>query len=292
MDMEENVVKLRNEDMGYRTIANMLNINRDKVRGICKKHGLLGKRGGHNTCNDSIDEREEMFKIKFQNEYPNFKYISGYKNNDSIIKCECRTCTTVRERSAGCLRKKGSIVCNECKENNKNGQQLINILIKIKNKTIKLEEKVTRDIMLEEQREKDLITKCVECGMVFKANQLGMKYCSRQCSYKSNSSLKGREKEKLRLKRMKHNGKIDTDITLKKLIKRDNNICYICNSECNTKDYKKTKEGYFIVGRTYPSIDHVIPISKNGTHTWDNIMLAHHYCNTVKSNNLQKGQHK
>lgn len=42
----------------------------------------------------------------------------------------------------------------------------------------------------------------------------------------------------------------------------------------------------FIVGYDYPSIDHVIPISKGGTHTWDNVRLAHHHCNSIKKDSI------
>jgi 5-methylcytosine-specific restriction endonuclease McrA len=32
-----------------------------------------------------------------------------------------------------------------------------------------------------------------------------------------------------------------------------------------------------------PELDHVIPLSRGGTHTWDNVRLAHRKCNQVKS---------
>lgn len=41
-----------------------------------------------------------------------------------------------------------------------------------------------------------------------------------------------------------------------------------------------------VVGKTYPSIDHVFPLSKGGLHSWDNVKLAHHYCNTIKSDKV------
>ncbi|HJG84317.1 MAG TPA: hypothetical protein K8V21_02840 [Weissella thailandensis] len=28
-----------------------------------------------------------------------------------------------------------------------------------------------------------------------------------------------------------------------------------------------------------------MPRSKNGVHSWKNVKLAHHYCNTIKNNN-------
>ena len=49
----------------------------------------------------------------------------------------------------------------------------------------------------------------------------------------------------------------------------------------------------FIAGNKYPSVDHMIPIAKGGTHTWDNVQLAHRYCNSIKSDKFienDKGQ--
>ena len=76
---------------------------------------------------------------------------------------------------------------------------------------------------------------------------------------------------------------MDRDITLQKLFNKYDGICYLCGKECDFNDKVITEEGYTIVGKTYPSIEHIIPISKNGLHSWDNVNLAHHYCNSIKS---------
>ena len=75
----------------------------------------------------------------------------------------------------------------------------------------------------------------------------------------------------------------DKDITLEKLYNRDNGICAICGGRCNYENYI-FKDTTFIAGNTYPSIDHIKPLSKGGSHTWDNIQLAHKQCNSIKSN--------
>lgn len=83
--------------------------------------------------------------------------------------------------------------------------------------------------------------------------------------------------------RMFKNGQVDSSISLTKLAKRDDNKCYICGLPIDWNDYttlgKKKK-----IGSKYPSIDHVIPISKGGTHTWDNVKLTHISCNCRKKN--------
>lgn len=84
--------------------------------------------------------------------------------------------------------------------------------------------------------------------------------------------------------RMKRRNKYligDKSITLKKLYDRDKGVCKICGGLCDYNDYKIVN-GITVVGNCYPSIDHIIAISKGGSHTWDNIQLAHKQCNSIK----------
>lgn len=76
--------------------------------------------------------------------------------------------------------------------------------------------------------------------------------------------------------------RLDTDITLPLLFKRDKGVCKICGGLCDYNDYK-IKDGFIIVGNNYPSIDHIKPISKGGSHTWDNVQLSHKLCNSIKA---------
>lgn len=126
---------------------------------------------------------------------------------------------------------------------------------------------------------------CIECGEKFTASRLGVKYCSKKCNNKAQRRNRKYNKE-VRYKLAKNNGKFDNDIDLIDLAKRDNNICYLCGEKVTFDDYKITEEGYFIANGTYPSIDHIKPISKGGTHTWDNVKLAHMECNCLKSDKL------
>lgn len=59
----------------------------------------------------------------------------------------------------------------------------------------------------------------------------------------------------------------DKGITLDALYKRDNGICQICGKWVQPK---------------HASIDHIHPVSRGGTHTWDNIQLSHVKCNKSK----------
>ncbi len=68
---------------------------------------------------------------------------------------------------------------------------------------------------------------------------------------------------------------------LEDVYRKDNGICYICGKVCDWNDYTE-RNGVIIYGDNYPSRDHVIPKSKGGGNTWDNIRLAHRLCNSRK----------
>jgi len=69
----------------------------------------------------------------------------------------------------------------------------------------------------------------------------------------------------------------DGSVTLAKLVKRHSGICQLCGKPVDKMDRRDGHIGYW-----YPTIDHVIPISAGGSHTWDNVQLAHMICNSKK----------
>lgn len=73
----------------------------------------------------------------------------------------------------------------------------------------------------------------------------------------------------------------DKTITLRALIARDNGVCQICGKPTDDCDITN---GH--IGRMYPTLDHIIPLSKGGAHTWDNVQLAHMHCNAGKCNRM------
>lgn len=74
---------------------------------------------------------------------------------------------------------------------------------------------------------------------------------------------------------------IDESITLDELIVRDCGICQICGLAIDLEDIK---DGH--IRSLYPTLDHIIPLSKGGSHTWDNVQLAHMKCNAQKGTKL------
>lgn len=119
---------------------------------------------------------------------------------------------------------------------------------------------------------------CKECDKVVETNHSDRKFCSHRCRQRSTD-----RKKDLRKRNAFDNG--DSDLTLERLIAKDNNMCHICKDRCDKEDY--VMEGStFIAGNSYPSIDHVIPLAKGGLHQWSNVKLAHRWCNSVKGSKI------
>lgn len=115
---------------------------------------------------------------------------------------------------------------------------------------------------------------CKECGGHFVTSYTDNVFCARSCYNKYYNRLK----EFKRRSQISDNGEINKEISINRLIKRDGFKCYLCNKDTNkNKDYNHDD---------YPSVDHVKPLTKGGTHTWDNVKLAHRKCNREKSDNI------
>lgn len=222
----------------------------------------------------TAEERKEKIKIFIEKYHPGFDYVSGMLSGNEIMKLQCKGCGTIVEKSAiGVRRKNRMLKCPVCAEKEKERKQED---IKIQKEK---EKKEKETLFWLQPFKQEAVSFCPVCNSVFVGNGR-KKYCSTSCSKKM---LNARGKDK-RIRKIK-NYTVDTDIEIHALFNRDNGKCWICGEQCDFEDYEIV-DGAFIVGKTYPSIDHVFPLSKGGLHSWDNVKLAHHYCNTIKSDKV------
>ena len=100
-------------------------------------------------------------------------------------------------------------------------------------------------------------------------------YCSDDCKQ---SSLRAQQSKQTHQRRSKLKG--GDSIDLYELADKSQWICALCNKviDKNNKHYRHNTN---LQG---PSIDHIVPISKGGKHTWDNVQLAHLICNSLRGN--------
>lgn len=67
---------------------------------------------------------------------------------------------------------------------------------------------------------------------------------------------------------------VDLEIK-KKLYEKQNGICYICGRKTTLNKNDKNKD-------TYATVDHIVPLSKNGTNDIENMAIACDICNNLK----------
>lgn len=175
-----------------------------------------------------------------------------------------------------------------------------------------LNNRLDRGYSLEEAIQKDLTHTCVICDKVFKYPRIGKLTCSSACARRL-AKGKGKRKESrsgicimcgapftttddkkitcsdycrhqrdtvIRNKRIKHLreiGRLDETVTLKNVYAKFDGVCQGCGKTLSF-------DGNWL-SNDYPSVDHVIPLSKGGTHEWSNVQLLCRGCNVAKSNN-------
>lgn len=117
----------------------------------------------------------------------------------------------------------------------------------------------------------DLAT-CDECGMGAcrpRAHERDQTLCNR-CRF-----IKKGTQRNLAMARRYAAESAGDNITWRELGERDNWKCHICSGRV----LKRAGRAKQPKGAT---VDHLIPVADGGTHTWDNVALAHRSCNTSR----------
>jgi predicted nucleic acid-binding Zn ribbon protein len=199
--------------------------------------------------NGHVPDSKRVYNVK---EWVNaaqdgFEYVS---HTHDRIKLKCKCCGNIVERARATVKYK-NVKCEYCKEAKQlqeARQEMACFLIALKNsKTPK---------------------QCACCGETFFSVHPTQKYCSDKCK-KGGSTYRSR---------CKHYGVYyDPSVTRIKVVKRDKNKCQLCGKICNPNDKRWGSSG-----PDFPTLDHIVPLSKGGTHTWDNVQCACGICNSYK----------
>lgn len=120
---------------------------------------------------------------------------------------------------------------------------------------------------------------CKICGRPYHTLNTNQKTCSPECSKRLQNIHRDH--------RIPKGAVIDRNISLASLYERDKGTCHICGLACDYNDYEIV-DGVKKIGNLYPTIDHVIPLSRGGLHEWENVKLAHRICNSIKSADVRE----
>lgn len=236
---------------------------------VKKKRGNLGEEGRKAKLDEYIASQIPQ----------GFKYVSGYTGSDSTIVLRCDKCGGEFECSFTTIRHQHRINCKNCSKKKREEQEAKRQeemeILRSEKRAARLKAKE------EEERKRWHYVVCACCGETFETNMKRTICCSENCKRR----YANRKGKAVRDARIEDGKLIDKDITLESLYKRDAGVCYLCGCKCSYEDYV-VRDGAFIAGDWYPSVDHVMPLSKGGTHAWDNVRLAHRRCNYLKGDRV------
>ena len=260
-DMAPEILLRWNNGETQTAIAKSLGASRGQIYSLLKKHGA--------KLNLYKNTEEEAARRIFEKTGGRFEYVSGYTNKESNVLIRCAVCGGEFERTYHNLTTApnpyGCPLCRKAQVERRNNEASAE-RFRRKLRTRAKEANSARQLE---------IMFCTVCG----APTHRHKYCSDKCA----SKVYNAQKEAKRRVKIK-DAFVDKGINVKTLFRRDNGVCHICGKRCDHKDYV-IKDDVFIAGDLYPSVDHVVPLCKGGTHSWDNVKLAHRLCNSIKGGN-------
>ena len=280
MNRAEQIRELRRSGQSLKQIAQIVGCDKAYCSQVCRAAGMGGA---------IIEQRLTESQVADYVSRSGFDYVSGYQSQKKPITVRCRQCGRTFERQFHIFRDvaTGTWQCgNECPLCRSDRQEAIKrkrqeeAEREAQQKAADKAERLSREAN-EELQKRLAIHVCKNCGKEYCQMTTGYNstnYCSEACQVRWN----GRRQRDKRVKRMM-TGEHDSDITLEKLYQRDGGVCYLCGAKCNWTD-GEVRNGTFVAGQTYPSIDHVRPLSKGGRHTWSNVKLACRGCNSRKRN--------
>jgi len=285
----EQIFALRKDGLLYDEISERLSVPKGIVQRVCNTNGFsysreeqskVAHKWSVNNQTKYYDSSVEMIKSRI----PDYmEYIGGYDGSAGYVTIRCKDCGAEFERSVQAIRKKQVKYCPVCrkKELEANREKKQAELAEA-NKRREEERERAKLEKAEERKRKIKVKTCVICGQSFETTNGKAKCCSAGCSkvYQSN-----------RHDRRFVTGERNKAINAKSLFKRDDGKCWICGGKCNLNDYV-IRDGAFIAGDWYPSVDHIFPVYLGGSDTWDNVKLAHRICNTRRYHNEKTSRHK
>ena len=231
-----------------------------RKRGHCRGKGGNSSKGGK-ACAELARLR---YVQRFESVADKVEYLSGGHGSTTV---RCKTCG--REFWWDSKRMWAmDVPCPRCRGVDNESRHLA-----------KLQRKYEREQQLEAAREWRLSVPriCKECGEPFYSEHNDAAYCCDTCRRKAKQRSKAKQpsaggyRKRLRIVRTK--ATYDPSVTLNAVYKRFKGKCCACGCKVyRSQEYRPDQA----------TLDHIIALANNGTHTWDNVQLLCSDCNSRK----------
>lgn len=280
---EEELKAYIDQGMTNIEIAQIYGVSTTSIRDRLERFGIQRTEEQLAQCQQKGSDKEKLtdeeIRKKVESKNPDLVYLGGYINNKQPIRVRWTSCghelslsfQRINDPRSGCT-------CPICDEEKRREEREAREAEKERRRAewLEREEKARQE---KERREAEAEAAkwhpCPVCG----ENTNRPKYCSKECGNKARNKSK-----ELKRRHKIADAMVDKDITVEGLYKRDGGRCFYCGKDCRLDDYI-IRDGAFIAGDWYPSVDHVKPLAKGGKHSWRNVVLAHRICNTIKRDN-------
>lgn len=225
------------------------------VHALPADNSFCDRKGNFGDCWHFVESQWR----KFEALHPGFEYLETRKAGGTArIRLKCKKCGTIIERAGSTLREK-QIRCEQCEADRKLNEARQSVAHVINAIAFSLTPRI-----------------CKHCGKTFTSANPYQIYCSKKCIRKSKGNS-------IRRRCRKYGVYYDPSVKSELVFKRDGMVCQICGKKCDPMDHI-----WGDTGPLYPSVDHIIPLAKGGTHTWGNVQTAHIICNSFKRDLLEE----
>lgn len=236
-----------------------------RKRGHCR-----GKGGGPKATQGLRSGREELHKRKRE------EAVKCLRENPAIELIEYVDCKTAQVRCTKCgteyrwgfWSRDADEPCPCCREQQRETERLV--------RERKQYEREQQRIAAREWR-LSVPRICAECGEPFYSEYEGATYCCDKCCRRAGHrrdvkrGRAGGYRKRMRIVRTK--AAYDPSVTLNAVYKRFKGKCCACGCKVyRSKEYRPDQA----------TLDHIIALANNGTHTWDNVQLLCSDCNSKK----------
>lgn len=269
--LRADIIEYRKQGHYIRECCERFNVKKEYVQLACRGIDFPWKKD-RETWRRKVKERvipieprvENLVKL-MEERTPGFEYAGGYTS--TYAQFRCKECGSVFRKSLQCVRLR-SMTCPNCIEKRKKEKENSRKL-----ESIKRQRELECRRLFKKKYKQITMKQCAVCGDMFLGGR--KYYCSDKCMKRIQSANHDTNR-RIRLREQM----VDNNISLEKLYVRDKGECYICGRACDWNDCIKGES--FIAGGSYPTIEHIVPLSRGGKHSWENIKLACFSCNTKK----------
>lgn len=122
---------------------------------------------------------------------------------------------------------------------------------------------------------------CLHCGVTIGSKAAGpgpTRYCSAACAKRSPAAVEAKRTAR-RARKARQRGVQVEPVNPTRVFERDGWKCHLCGG----KTYRAKRGSYHSKA---PELDHIVPLSKGGAHSYANTACAHRSCNAAKSDQI------